>query len=306
MMKISKNDEREFMQNALKQAYGFKQFREVLGTNLIADSANSEGNADKPNRIYAYRDNIHGFLIGLGMFLTIWLVYVIISSLTTPNVCDNPVKFGTFLKLIIGALGPFILIYSVYFLDDDTPSFEKVGHRNEKKTTQTSMQNTFSDVSDLFFNDDAILNVVLDKSVIDDWQMKLKFLKEIGRQKEVVKIFTDNPRFMALVKTLDKAAGKRKTETFITLDHDDLYKSTSQTEYEVDVTKLKDYPQIATEIKCELHEIEQKVENEILKPDLNAIFAYIMQSDNPDLVSYLPIMIREKYANRLLENVLKK
>lgn len=305
-MKISKNDEREFMQNALKQAYGFKQFREVLGTNLTADSTNNEGNADNPNRIYAYRESIHGFLIGLGMFLTIWLVFVIISSLTTPNVWGNPAKFSTFLKLLLGVLGPFILIYSAYFLDDNTPIFEKVNHRNEKKPTQASMQNTFSNVSDLFFDNDAILNVVLDKSVIADWQMKLKFLKEIGRQKEVVKIFTDNPRFMALVKTLDKAAGKRKTGTFITLDHDDLYKSTSQTEYEVDVTKLKDYPQIATEIKCELHEIEQKVENEILKPDLNAIFAYIMQSDNPDLVSYLPIMIREKYANRLLENVLKK
>lgn len=304
-MKFSKNDEREFMQNALKQAYGFKQFREVLGTKLTADSTDNEGHANHPNRIYAYSE-IHWFLIGLGMILTIWLVCVVISSLTTPNVWGNPVKFSTFLKLLLGVLGPIILIYSVYFLDDDKPAFEKDGHRNEKKPTQASMQNKFSDVSDLFFNNDTILNVVLDKSVIADWQVKLNFLKEIGRQKEVVKIFTDNPRFMALVKTLDKAAGKRKTETFITLDHDDLYKSTSQTEYEVDVTKLKDYPQIATEIKCELHEIEQKVENEILKPDLNAIFAYIMQSDNPDLVSYLPIMIREKYANRLLENVLKK
>lgn len=306
MMKISKNDEREFMQNALKQAYGFKQFRGVLGTNLTEDKANNKGNADNSNQIYAYRDSIHWFLMGLGMFLTIWLVCVVISLLTTPNVWGNSVKFSTFLKLIIGAPGPFILIYSVYFLDDDMPFLEKIGHKDKKKPDQASSQSTFSEVSGLFFNGDAILNVVLDKSVIDDWQTKLKFLKEIGRQKEVVKIFTDNPRFMALVKTLDKAAGKRKTETFITLDHDDLYKSTSQTEYEVDVTKLKDYPQIAAEIKCELHEIEQKVENEILKPDLNAIFAYIMQSDNPDLVSYLPIMIREKYANRLLENVLKK
>lgn len=290
-MRLSKNDEIELMKNILKQNYGLDQFRKMLGTDTQKETKKQI--IKDPDHAINIMQRRYWRRIEISVIWCFWFIYSLLKILTNPFA-----SFSEFLILLTGVPGPILLgIYVNKLISVDNNTQNNVS--KEAKPLESD-SHAFNDILSVFCADDTILKLVLDKDELADWQLKMKFCQALWRKKEVAQLFTDNPQFLTLVKTLDKAAGKKEMHTYAYLNRPNRVETT----YEVDVTKLPQYPKTKQAIKQDLAVLGQKLEDQVLQPDLTQIVDYIMQSGNPDLVSYLPITVHENYSNTLLENAM--
>lgn len=74
---------------------------------------------------------------------------------------------------------------------------------------------------------------------------------------------------------------------------------------DVNVTKLSNFKTIAHQILDDLDKIENKIDTNIIGPNVNDIADEIIRSDDSDLMKLLPQKVRNKYANKILNDAIK-
>lgn len=71
------------------------------------------------------------------------------------------------------------------------------------------------------------------------------------------------------------------------------------------MTKLSNFKTIAHQILDDLDKIENKIDTNIIGPSVNDIADEIIKSGDSDLMKLLPQNVRNKYADKILNDAIK-
>ena len=157
------------------------------------------------------------------------------------------------------------------------------------------------------FENDSIFKVIINRKHLLKLRIKLRFCHLLGKDKQVSEILHDYPNFIRLLDTLSKAAGDWHEKEVEVGNAPDLMIAQVKTViyWDVDVTKLSNFKTIAHQILDNLDKIENKIDTNIIGPSVNDIADEIIKSGDSDLMKLLPQNVRNKYADKILNDAIK-